>query len=120
MVRHAGRDPKVIWYGPGRHWVMALYDEEEGKRAIAFYTSRDLKAWEFASLIEGFFECPEIFELPVEGTAGQRRWVLYAADGDYLIGTFDGRVFTPERGGRRRGGQAAVQLRELLLCVADL
>jgi len=97
VVRHAGRDPKVIWYGPGRHWVMALYDEEGGKRAIAFYTSRDLKAWEFASRIEGFFECPEIFELAVEGT-GERRWVLHAADGDYLTGSFDGRVFTPDGG----------------------
>jgi len=97
VVRHAGRDPKVIWYAPGRHWVMALYDEEGGKRAIAFYTSRDLKAWEFASKIEGFFECPEIFELAVDGT-GDRRWVLYAADGDYLTGSFDGRVFTPDGG----------------------
>jgi fructan beta-fructosidase len=97
VVRHAGRDPKVIWYGPGRHWVMALYDEEGGKRAIAFYTSSDLKAWEFASKIEGFFECPEIFELAVEGTS-ERRWVLYAADGDYLTGSFDGRVFTPDGG----------------------
>jgi len=97
VVRHAGRDPKVIWYGPGRHWVMALYDEEGGKRSIAFYTSRDLKAWEFASKIEGFFECPEIFELPVEGTS-ERRWVLYGADGDYLTGSFDGRVFTPDGG----------------------
>lgn len=101
VVRHAGRDPKVIWYGPGRHWVMALYDEADNKRAIAFYTSQDLKKWEFASRIDGFFECPEIFELPVEGEEGQRRWVLYAADGDYLIGSFDGRVFTPESGKHR-------------------
>ncbi len=101
VVRHAGRDPKVIWYGPGRHWVMALYDEADNKRMIAFYTSQDLKTWEFASRIDGFFECPEIFELPVEGEEGQRRWVLYAADGDYLIGSFDGRVFTPESGKHR-------------------
>ena len=40
-----------------------------------------------------------------EGTAGERRWVLYAADGDYMIGAFDGRVFTPEGGrGRSRAG----------------
>jgi fructan beta-fructosidase len=101
VVRHAGRDPKVIWYGPGRHWVMALYDEEGGKRAIAFHTSGDLKAWEFTSKIEGFYECPEIFELPVEGTS-ERRWVLYAADGDYLTGSFDGRVFTPDGAAKQR------------------
>ncbi len=101
VVRHSGRDPKVIWYGPGRHWVMALYHEVDGKQTIAFYTSQDLKAWEFASLIDGFFECPEIFELAVEGQPGESRWVLYAADGDYLIGAFDGRTFTPESGKHR-------------------
>jgi len=96
VVRHQGRDPKVIWYGPGRHWVMALYDEADGKKAIAFYTSADLKKWEFASRIDGFYECPEIFELPVDGDADNRKWVLHAADGDYRVGTFDGRTFTPE------------------------
>ena len=106
VVRHAGRDPKVIWYGPGRHWVMALYHEVEGKRTIAFYTSRDLRAWEFASVIDGFYECPEIFELAVQGSAGERRWVLYAADGDYMIGAFDGRVFTPEKEGAGAGAGA--------------
>ncbi len=34
------------------------------------------------SRIEGFFECPEIFELPVDGDKAQdKRWVVYAADG---------------------------------------
>ncbi|NLZ05042.1 MAG: 2,6-beta-D-fructofuranosidase [Phycisphaerae bacterium] len=96
VVKHQGRDPKVIWYGPGRHWVMALYHEVDDKRTIAFYTSDDLKNWQYASLIEGFYECPEIFELPVDGKADDRRCVLYAADGDYRIGAFDGRTFTPE------------------------
>lgn len=101
VVKHQGRDPKVIWYEPGRHWVMALYDERDGKKAIAFYTSPDLKTWEYASMVEGFFECPEIFELAVDGDAANRKWVLYAGDGDYMIGTFDGRTFTPE-GGKQR------------------
>jgi len=96
VVKHAGRDPKVIWYGPGRHWVMALYHEIDNKRTIAFYTSDDLKSWHYASLIDGFYECPEIFELPIDGDADNARWVLYAADGAYRIGTFDGKTFTPE------------------------
>jgi fructan beta-fructosidase len=96
VVRHQGRDPKVIWYGPGRRWVMALYDETGGKRAVAFYTSADLKKWEYASAIEGFFECPEIFELPVDGDTANRKWVLHAADGDYMVGTFDGGTFAPQ------------------------
>ncbi len=100
VVRHTGRDPKVFWYEPGAHWVMAVYDEHEGQQWIAFYTSPDLKQWEFQSRIAGYFECPEIFELPVNG--GRRRcWVLYAADGEYAIGTFDGKAFTPESGKHR-------------------
>lgn len=96
VIQHKGRDPKVIWYEPGGHWVMALYHEVDDKRTIAFYTSDDLKSWQYQSLIEGFYECPEIFELPIDGDKDDARWVLYGADGDYLIGTFDGKTFTPE------------------------
>lgn len=102
VVTHKGRDPKIFWYAPGKHWVMALYDEHEGKRWIAFHTSPDLKEWTFASRIEGYFECPDIFELPVEGRAGEARWVLFAADAKYAIGKFDGKAFTPEHEGKHQ------------------
>jgi fructan beta-fructosidase len=95
VVKHNGRDPKVIWHDPSQRWVMAVYDEPEGQRQIAFYTSPDLKQWEFASRIDGFFECPDLFELSVDGDANTTRWVLYAADGRYVLGDFDGREFTP-------------------------
>ncbi|MBE3123969.1 MAG: GH32 C-terminal domain-containing protein [Planctomycetes bacterium] len=98
VVKHAGRDPKLIWYAPGRHWVMAVYDEFQGKQYIAFHTSTDLKTWQFQSRIEGYFECPEIFELAIDGDPGKTRWVVYAADGAYAIGTFDGKTFTTESG----------------------
>ena len=101
VVRHRGRDPRIFWYEPGGHWVMAVYDEFEGGRYIAFYTSPDLKSWEFQSRIEGYYECPEIFELPVDGDEGERRWVVYGADGDYSIGFFDGRRFISESGKHR-------------------
>ena len=96
VVKHQGRDPKVIWYEPGKHWVMALYSEIDEKRTIAFYTSPDLKDWTYRSHIDGFYECPEIFELPVDGDKNNTRWVVYAADGNYMIGAFDGRTFTPQ------------------------
>ncbi len=96
VVRHRGRDPRLVWYAPGRHWVMAVYDEFQGKRWIAFYRSRDLKHWRFSSRIEGFYECPELFELPVEGSSGERRWIAYGADGAYVIGHFDGERFRVE------------------------
>jgi len=98
IVKHRGRDPKVIWYEPGGHWVMAVYHETDGKQTIAFYTSPDLKNWQYQSLIDGFYECPEIFELPVDGNRSNTRWVLYAADGAYMTGSFDGKVFAPDAG----------------------
>jgi len=98
VVTHQGRDPKAIWYTPGRHWVMAVYDERDKSRGISFYTSRNLKDWQFASRVDGFYECPEIFELPVDGRPDNKRWVVHAADGNYVIGQFDGRTFIAESG----------------------
>jgi fructan beta-fructosidase len=98
VVRHQGRDPRLLWHAPSKRWVMAVYDEYQGKQWIAFYSSSDLKRWQLQSRIEGFFECPELFEIPLEGEKGATRWVLYAADGKYLLGHFDGKAFTRESG----------------------
>lgn len=97
VVKHQGRDPKLVWYEKGKHWVMAVYDEADKKQWIAFYTSPDLKAWTFASRIDGFYECPDLFELPVDvRSKGGTKWVLYGADGKYLVGDFDGKTYTPD------------------------
>ena len=93
IIKHGGRDPRPLWYGPGKHWVVAVYDEFEKERYIAFYTSPDLKTWTFQSRIAGFFECPDLFELPL---GGKKFWVLTAASSDYMVGQFDGKAFTPE------------------------
>ncbi len=98
VVKHTGRDPRLLWHAGRKRWVMAVYDETRGKRWIAFYSSPDLKKWQFESRIEGFFECPDLFELPVEGERGKTKWVLSAADGKYLLGDFDGRSFPTESG----------------------
>jgi fructan beta-fructosidase len=96
VVRHTGRDPRLLWHGPSKRWVMAVYTEADGKRWIAFHTSADLKAWRYESRIEGYFECPDLFELPVDGDVKKTRWVLYAADGLYVVGDFDGTTFKPK------------------------
>ncbi|HRZ56169.1 MAG TPA: GH32 C-terminal domain-containing protein [Candidatus Paceibacterota bacterium] len=104
VVKHEGRDPRLFWHAPTGRWCMAVYDEFEGGRWIAFYSSPDLKAWTFHSRIEGFFECPDIFELPVDAQPGEgtdgggaaSKWVLTAANSAYQLGRFDGRVFTAE------------------------
>lgn len=98
------RDPKVIWHAPSQKWVMVFWAETEDRRhTIRFYTSPNLKDWTYASSVEGgtgddrfLFECPELYELPVEGDPNQKKWILTAADGQYTIGQFDGVKFTKE------------------------
>jgi len=103
IIRHSGRDPKLIWYGPGKHWVIALFDERPTYGGnISIYTSKDLKEWEYASSIPGYFECAEMFELPVDGDSTKKKWVVYAGDARYAIGQFDGKKFTPEHQGKHQ------------------
>jgi fructan beta-fructosidase len=97
VVAHRGRDPRLFWHRKTRRWVMAVYDEDQGRRSIAFHSSADLKSWRCESRIEPFFECPDVFELPVIGAdKPMSRWVIHAGDGEYLLGGFDGKTFTPE------------------------
>lgn len=88
------RDPKVFWYQPSKHWVMVL-NERDGH---SIYTSNDLKDWTYQSHTTGFWECPELFELAVDGNPSNKKWVMYGASGTYMIGSFDGKEFTPEYG----------------------
>ena len=85
------RDPKVFWHDRSGHWVMVL-NERDGH---SIYTSDNLKDWEYRSHLTGFWECPDLFELPVEGT-DVRKWVLWGASGTYAIGQFDGYQFIPD------------------------
>ena len=117
VVTHKGRDPKVIWYAYGAgetplddtagklggHWVMVVYDEhpEHGRNA-AFHTSTDLKQWTERSHLPGYYECTELFELPIDGDADNTRWVVFAADAKYAVGRFDGKVFTPDHEGKHQ------------------
>jgi fructan beta-fructosidase len=97
VVTHRGRDPRLFWHDKTKRWVMAVYDEEQDRRTVVFHSSADLKSWRYESRIEPFFECPDIFELPAAGAGpASTRWVFYAADGQYLLGEFDGRTFTPD------------------------
>jgi fructan beta-fructosidase len=123
------RDPKVFWYEPGQQWIMAV--ALSSQHQVRFYASKDLKSWtrlsDFgpANAIGGVWECPDLFELPVERTPLDRvaerlpppldeiferhqrhRWVLVVnlnpgavAGGSgvqYFIGQFDGKQFTAE------------------------
>lgn len=117
-ITGGNRDPKVMWHEPSKHWVMVLYVEWQKKHTVHFFTSPNLKEWKLASISEGdgpgqrfLFECPDFFELPVDGNMSNRKWVLTAADSQYAIGTFDGTTFKAELeripGHRGRGFYAA-------------
>jgi len=92
-IRGGNRDPRVVWHEPTKQWSMVLY---LGDNEVGFFTSDNLKEWTEQSRIKDFHECPELFEMPVDGDENNRKWVLYGAAGDYMIGDFDGKVFTPE------------------------
>ncbi len=113
------RDPKVFWYGDDPstgsgdgHWVMVI---AAGSAAL-FYTSPDLINWESSGgflrqgATCGVWETPDLFELPVDGSA-ETRWVLTIGVGDcapaggtgvqYFIGDFDGETFTNDNAADR-------------------
>lgn len=88
------RDPKVFCHKPSNKWVMVL-NERDGH---SIYNSDNLKDWTYESHVTGFWECPELFELPVDGNKNNTKWVMYGASGTYMLGSFDGKKFTPEAG----------------------
>ena len=110
VVKHDGRDPKIIWYAYGKqdkplndkaqdlggHWVMAVFQSG----GVAFYTSTNLKDWTEQSHLPGYFECIDLIKLPVDGDVNNTRWVVYGADAKYAVGQFDGSKFTPEHKGK--------------------
>jgi len=103
IVAH-NRDPKVVWHDPTRKWVMALYLD---KNDYALFSSPDLKQWTRLCGIElpACSECPDFFELPVDGDAADTRWVFWGANGSHLLGRFDGSTFKREGGLHRYAGQ---------------
>lgn len=125
QVTPGNRDPKVLWHEPSQQWVLTLYVEvprdkknddspnaPKTEHVIQFFTSKNLKDWTYRSQSPGLFECPDFFELPVDGNAANKKWVLTAASSEYLVGRFDGEKFTPETGklpGHRGRGFYAAQ-----------
>jgi fructan beta-fructosidase len=110
------RDPKVQWYEPGKHWIMTVSLSAEHK--VRFYSSTNLKDWTLLSEFgpaggtAGVWECPDLFQLPVEGTR-EKRWVLVVninpgsiaggSGGQYFVGQFDGTRFVEDPGSRPSG-----------------
>jgi len=97
QIAYSNRDPNVFWHEPTKKWVMVLY---VGRGSAHFFASDDMKEWMPTSEVQlkDYHECPDLFELPVDGNGANTKWVLYDARFSYWFGNFDGRTFTPEAG----------------------
>lgn len=102
------RDPKVFWHNDTQRWIMVLAVGQE----MQIFSSPNLKDWMFQSSFGkgqgahgGVWECPDLFELSVEGT-NEKKWVLLCnlnpggpfggSATQYFVGTFDGKKFVNE------------------------
>lgn len=86
------RDPNVFWYKADQSWRMVIYDSP----GFSFYKSTNLVEWQFLSKMDGFFECPDLIEMPLRGKEELKKWVLIDGNGAYYIGDFDGTQFKPD------------------------
>ncbi|MBR5395873.1 MAG: glycoside hydrolase family 32 protein [Bacteroidaceae bacterium] len=112
---HDTRDPRLFYWTPqpplggemvngqwsmvnGPGWWVLVLNERNGH---SIYTSTNLRDWTYQSHVNGFWECPDLFPLPVDGNPNDVRWVMLGASNTYMIGRFDGKTFTPESGKHR-------------------
>ena len=93
ILVHPNRDPKVFWYAPKNQWVMMLYGDDQ----YHVLTSPNLLDWkDERKPIPRSYECPDLFELPIDGDTSHKKWVLIQGDGKYSIGSFDGIEYKEE------------------------
>ena len=101
------RDPDVFWSDSGKRWVMAVSLPDDHK--VSFYGSSNLKNWDHlsdfgpAGAVSGQWECPNLVQLPVDGSPQDAMWVLkvglnpgalQGGSGEqYFVGRFDGTTF---------------------------
>lgn len=101
------RDPNMFWNPDTKLWTLVLAHALDHEMLI--FTSPDMKEWTLQSSFGkgegaqgGVWECPDLFELPVDG--GQnKKWVLICninpggpfggSSIQYFTGDFDGKNF---------------------------
>jgi len=91
--------PRVFWYPEGAHFVMILHrkpETDERTRGISVYNASNGVDWSFESHIPGFKGTPDLFELYTNNRPEEPKWILMEGDGSYVIGTFNGKLYTPE------------------------
>lgn len=104
------RDPNMFRDEKNNRWVLTLAHALEHEMLI--FTSPDMKTWTLESAFGkgigaqgGVWECPDLFELTVDGS-GEKKWVLLCnlnpggifggSATQYFVGDFDGKTFTAD------------------------
>ena len=104
------RDPNMFWNSKTNEWNLVLAHALDHEMLI--FTSPDLKTWTLQSSFgkglgaqDGVWECPDLFELNVDGTS-EKKWMLLCnlnpggpfggSATQYFIGDFDGKTFKPD------------------------
>ncbi len=99
------RDPQVFWHPQSSSWIMIVAGGMDKK--IYFYRSGNLINWtpsgSFASTNvssnscnDDIWETPDLFQLPVDGSSTNTKWVLSIGVRNrmcYLVGDFNGSTF---------------------------
>ena len=104
------RDPNMFWNPDTKEWTLVLAHALDHEMLI--FTSPDMKEWTLQSRFgrglgaqDGVWECPDLFELPVDGT-DEKKWVLLCnlnpggpfggSATQYFVGDFDGKTFVSD------------------------
>ena len=91
------RDPRLFWYAPANQWRMALWITNNN---FGIFGSANLTNWTLLSQLtfSGAAECPDMYQMTLDGNSSTNLWVFSPANGRYEVGTFDGTTFTPQTG----------------------
>lgn len=97
------RDPKIVWYedkaNPANsHWVVVLLLDGPNS---SIWTSKDMIHWERSQTLDNIDVCPDcadFYEIALDGDPNDKKWILWFGQGNYNVGTFDGKTFKKEIG----------------------
>ncbi len=100
-TKEAIRDPKVFYYAPDETYVMVVArnpEDEDIDDGFSFYSSTNLKDWEYKSHMIGPKGRPDVFQLQKSTDDAEKLWVMTDSIGSYMVGEFTGRGFIAETG----------------------
>lgn len=95
QIAPMNRDPKVVWCEDAGCWIMDLFITGND---YSLFVSDDLLHWTRSQTFsfDETSECPDIFEMPLDGDPSNKKWVIFGSPENYIVGHFEGREFIAE------------------------